>query len=306
MTTQIIKAPSSAFSSVGGDQYNNCSFSHPDASARLTNSSNKQPTPLPFIDAPNDFLSARFTGRKKELALIAKALERLGRDAPMRCVLFGNRGVGKSQLTYQWANLTFAHGENHYVVWISATTVEKLYQGFYRLLHFVNHPDRSHPEQGVRLAAAQRWFEEVDSGNWLLVLDNVFPATLDFLRQHLPRQNGRGSILFTTRTRHLAIALASAPGERHEVIEVPLLSVDDGVELFLGHFENGGINAPSATVEEIVKSVGCLPLAISHAASYMKQTGSTADDTLQPYANQHRIDVSLCAGLLCSYTHFTR
>ena len=50
----------------------------------------------------------------------------------------------------------------------------------------------------------------------------------------------RGSILFTTRTEHvalaLALALARAAGERHEVVEVPLLSVDDGVELFLGHF----------------------------------------------------------------------
>ena len=213
----------------------------------------------------------------------------------MRCVLYGNQGVGKSQLTYKWAKTTFDRGENRYVMWISATTVEKLYQGFCRLLHSVNHPDRSHPEQSVRLAAAQRWFEEVDSGDWLLVLDNVFPETVDFLREHLPRQNGRGSILLTTRTQHVAMALASAAGEQHEVVEVPLLSVAAGVELFLGHFPDGEIDAPPAKVEQIVKSVGCLPLAISHAASYMKQTRSTVDDMLNLYESKRKIDVSLGA-----------
>ena len=237
-------------------------------------SSNKYPPQHPFIDAPIHFLSARFTGRNDELAVIERALHRSGRNVPMRCVLYGNQGVGKSQLTYKWAKSTYDRGENRYVMWISATTVEKLYQGFCRLLHTVNHPDRSHPEQSVRLAAAQRWLEEVDSGDWLLVLDNVFPDTVDFLREHLPRQNGRGNILLTTRTQRVAMALASAAGERHEVVEVPLLTVAAGVELFLGHFTHGEIDAPAAKVEQIVKSVGCLPLAISHAASYMKQTGS--------------------------------
>jgi hypothetical protein len=207
-------------------------------------------------------------------------------------VLFGDQGVGKSQLTYKWARFTFDRAENPYIFWISATTVEKLYQGFCKLLHLVNHPDRSHPDQSVRLTAARRWLEEVDTGNWLLVLDNVSPESLDFLRQHLPRHNACGSILFTTRTKHVADTLASAGGERHEVIEVPLLSVKDGVELFLGHFDVGRIDQSTSTVEEIVKAVGCLPLAISHAAAYMKQSNSTLDDILDLYQSKNKFDVS--------------
>ena len=303
MSTHITSALSSTFNTVGANQYNSYNVSNVYTSAQLASSSTQRSPQLPFNDAPIDLLSINFTGRKKELVLIARALERSRCNVPLRCVLFGNQGVGKSQLTYEWARSTFARGENAYIMWISATTVEKLYQGFCRLLHFVNHPDRSHPEQSVRLAAARRWFEEVDSGNWLLVLDNVFPETLDFLRQHLPRQNGRGSILFTTRTEHVANALASAAGERHEVAEVPLLSVNDGVELFLGHFADTEIDAPSATVEEIVKSVGCLPLAISHAAAYMKQTRSTVDDMLKLYKSEHKIDVCLCVDLRQSHAH---
>src|SRR3984893_1221110 len=234
----------------------------------------------PFNDAPVDNLSIHFTGRKKELALIAKAFEQR-RDIPLRCALHGNQGVGKSQLTYSWAKSTFARKENAYMMWISATTVEKLFQGFCRLLRFVNHPDQSHPDQNARLDAARRWLEEVDTGNWLLVFDNVFPESLDFLRQHLPRVNGRGTILFTTRTREVAIAVTSTAGERHEVIEVPLLSVEEGVELFCGHFDAGTVDPSSAKVEAIVVAVGRLPLAISHAAAYTNQSRCSLDDLLE-------------------------
>jgi hypothetical protein len=45
-------------------------------------------------------------------------------------------------------------------------------------------------------------------------------------------------MLFTTRTERVALALASTAGERHEVIEVPLLDVKAGVELFCRHFDS--------------------------------------------------------------------
>ena len=286
MATQNFHIPAGTLNIAGANQYN---ISHVYTSTYFE----KPPAPqAPFIEAPVDLLSINFTGREKELALMTKAFERPRRNMPLRCVLFGDQGVGKSQLTYKWAGWTFTQNMNAYVLWISATTVEKLCQGFCRLLHLVNHPDRSHPEQSVRLTAARRWLEEVDSGNWLLVLDNVFPDALDFLRQHLPRQNGRGSILFTTRTEGVAGALASTAGEQHEVVEVPLLDVKDGVQLFLGHFNNGEFDAPSAKVEKMVKSVGCLPLAIAHATAYMKQTGSTVDDMLKLYQSERKIDVS--------------
>jgi hypothetical protein len=90
------------------------------------------------------------------------------------------------------------------------------------------------------------------------------------LRQHLPRRNGWGTILFTTRTEHVAVAVASTTGERHAVIEIPLLDVNDGGELFLSHFDDGEIDAQYFKLEAIVKAVGCLPLAIAHAAAYVK------------------------------------
>jgi hypothetical protein len=293
-TTHNINAPSGAFNTIGGNQYN-ITHVHSTTPSSSSSASGLSAHQTPFNDAPIGLLSVHFTGRNRELVLIAQAFERLRRNIPLRCILFGNQGVGKSQLTYEWARSTFDQGQNSYVLWISATTVEKLCQGLCRLLDLVNHPDRSHSEQSVRLTAARRWLEEVDTGNWLVVLDNVFPETLDFLRQHLPRQNGRGSILFTTRTKFVAEALASTTRKRDDLIEVPLLDIKDGVGLFLGHFNHGEIDAPSAKIKEIVKSVGCLPLAISHATAYMKQSGSTVDDMLGLYRGKDKFDVSLDA-----------
>jgi len=285
-----ISAPSSTFNNVGRHQYNITNHIHPSTGALAGSPSHV----APFNDAPVDQLSVHFTGRKNELALIAEAFQkRQGQNVPSRCVLFGNQGVGKSQLTYAWANATYLREENSYILWISATTVEKLYQGFSRLLRFIEHPDRSHHDENVRLEAARRWLEKVKTGNWLLVMDNVFPETLDFLRQSLPRQNGCGTILFTTRTERVALALASTAGERHTVIEVPLLDIKAGVELFYGHFESGTTDLSSAKVEAIVMAVGRLPLAISHAAGFMMESHSSLDDMLELYQSGQKINVSL-------------
>jgi hypothetical protein len=128
--------------------------------------------------------------------------------------------------------------------------------------------------------------EEVDSGNWLLVLDNVSCDTLSFLREHLPRKNSRGNILFTTRMESVATALAHAAG----VIEIHILKVKDAPKLLLRHFGEGEINAHPAKVEELVTSVGCLPLAI--APAYTKQTGTVLDSMLALLC-KNQIDVGI-------------
>jgi hypothetical protein len=53
------------------------------------------------------------------------------------------------------------------------------------------------------------------------------------------------------------------------------------------------MDASSAKIERIVIAVGCLPLAISHAAGYMTESHSSLDDMLELYQIEHKIDVSL-------------
>jgi hypothetical protein len=126
-------------------------------------------------------------------------------------------GIGKTQLALQFARLSFEQQRYSHIFWFSATTVEKLQDGFTILLNLVH---RSHPEQGARLTAARRWLEDSGFVNWLIMLDNVDPSTLSFLREHPPRRNRQGNILFTTRTSSVAQALAYTAGQQHETLDL--------------------------------------------------------------------------------------
>ena len=191
-----------------------------------------------FNDAPLDLLSVNFTGREQEMALIIEFLDTLYGDVPARCALHGMHGVGKSQLFYALAKDLYDKGRYTNIFWMQGTTIEKLHQGFSKLLHLVSHPDRSSTDDSARLTAARRWLEDFDSGKWLLVIDNVARETVNFLREHLPRKNGRGSILFTTRTEDVAKALTDVAGKRHGIVELRIPDVEDAAKLFLKHFND--------------------------------------------------------------------
>ena len=246
-----------------------------------------------FNDAPLDLLCVNFTGRETEMALIIEFLDTLYGDVPTRCAVHGMHGVGKSQLFYALAKDLYDKGRYTNVFWMQATTIEKLHQGFSKLLHLVSHPDRSSTDDNARLTSARRWLEDFDTGRWLLVIDNVARETVDFLRQHLPRKNGRGNILFTTRTEDVAKALTNVAGKRHGIVELRIPDVEDAAKLFLKHLDDPETPTDASKIREVVKGIGCLPLAVAQAASYMTGSGSSLDDMLSLFKSERIIDVRL-------------
>jgi GTPase SAR1 family protein len=116
---------------------------------------------------------------------------------PLRssCALHGNPGVGKSQLTYSWSKSAFSHKESAYIRYSCGKKAVS------RVLLTASH------RQSSRLIAPQG-----SMSGAFVVFDNVFPETLDLLRQHLPRANGQVTIPFTTRTRDVAIAFKALWG----------------------------------------------------------------------------------------------
>jgi hypothetical protein len=248
-----------------------------------------QPTPShSFIDAPVDILSIHFTGRTEELFRIRESFDADYGNVPIRCAIHGMHGIGKSQLALCFAKSAFEQGQYQYVLWISA--IEKLHRGIVKLLDLIDHKDRSHPDQETRLTAARRWLEECES-NWLLVLDNVELDTLDFIREYLPHKNKRGNILLTTRTDSLANTLASSAGQQHQVLELRSLDVQDAVMLLLCHVPGGADGALVSQAKDIARCVGCLPLAVAQAGSFMKETGTSLGKMLNLYNSEHKIEV---------------
>jgi hypothetical protein len=254
------------------------------------------PGPAAINDAPIDLIAAHFTGRDKELNMIDGVLRTSHDQSPNRCAVYGMPGLGKTQLSLRYAKLQFDLGRYSHVFWIQATTVEKLNQGFAKILDLIRHIDRCHQEQSAKLTSARLWLEgpDKDDVNWLIVFDNVDRTTLDFLRMHLPRQNARGSILFTTRTCDVAEALVV--GRQNCTLGLGALDVPTAVELF---FQDASVNTDILdhtlviNAEEIVECVGRLPLAVAQAASFMKQSQKNVEEILALYKGEQKMDVSV-------------
>jgi hypothetical protein len=302
MSTQQVSLGNTS-NHVAGDQYN--------YNIRVeTLSSSQAPTLPPFTEAPIDLLSVHFTGRENELANIARTLEIVHGDVPTRCAIFGMHGIGKTQLALRLASESFDQHRYSHIFWMSASTVEKLNQGFTDVLTLVAHPDRSNlGDQRARLKAARRWLEDAVSINWLLVLDNVDATVLSFLQEHLPRKNQHGKILLTTRTADVATVLVRTAGKQHHAIELGLPKIEDATRLLFVESNTDVTTATTSTkskAEDVVKFVGRLPLAISHTASFMKQTGKSLDELLLLFHSEHRTQVRFDPRSVCiipSLTH---
>jgi hypothetical protein len=252
---------------------------------------------LSFNDAPIHLLSPYFTAREDELDHIGKILSMSYGSAPARCAIYGMQGLGTTQLALQYAVMSYNQQRYSFIFWISGATVEKVNQGIIKILTLVGHPDRHHPAQTTRLTSARRFLEEPDLNGpikWLLILDNVNSEAVDFINEYLPQKNSSGNILFTTRTAAVAEALTRVEGQ-HQTFELRAPDAKDAANLLLVEAGIDTSNTVSSTMtraKELVKCIGCLFLAVSLAASFLKQFDKSLDDLLGLYRSEHDSEVS--------------
>ncbi|KAF7972002.1 hypothetical protein HWV62_19285 [Athelia sp. TMB] len=232
--------------------------------------------PIPRInDAPVRRVSDHFTGREKELECLRSTVDSWSSDAPALFVIYGSPGRGKSQLALHYADQSFTSRRYSHIFWASATTIEKASQGVANVLDLIDHKDRHHPEQTVRLRTARLWLENADRHgcpSWLFIFDNATWDTVPFLLEHLPLQNGHDTILVTTRTLDIAERIANVAKQKASFLDLTPLSSAQSVELFLKRAQlDGSANVNPGDIEKLVKQFGCLPLAIDQAGAYVKQ-----------------------------------
>jgi NB-ARC domain/Heterokaryon incompatibility protein (HET) len=256
-----------------------------------------------FNDAPVDLLSVHFMERERELGLIRDAHQVNDENSPARCAIWGIPGVGKTQLAIRYTKKFLEDGTVSAVFWISCSNVEKLHQGFSKLLDLIAHPDRFKLEQNARVIEARRWLEQPEvSGiqRWLLVLDNVDKTTLEFLRENLPRQGKQGRILVTTRTEAVAHAVCKASGKLQQYFELEPPVMQDAIVFFLKsvRVSEDSLSSDSRNqVTDLIKSLGRLPFAVEHAASFMTQSSQTIDNFTRLYRGNEKSHV--CSILHC-------
>jgi hypothetical protein len=296
VTSRIIDACYSTNNSAGRDHIT-IDYTIP----QVESGPSSQPS-LSFNDAPIDLLSRHFTGREVELDRIERVFSMGHGDAPTHCVLYGMSGIGKTQLALQYAILSYKQQQYYIVFWMSGTTVEKLNQGLTKVLALVGHPDHDHwQDQATKLTLARHWLEENGPIRWLLVLDNIALDTDNFLRQHLPCKNSLGNILLTTWIGVVAEAMASVAGKQHQFLELHAPDLQDAAKQLLveaGIDTSDTMSASEDGAGTLIKCSGCLPLAISHAASFAKQSHKNLDNVLGLYQSKHKYEVSFYPQIL--------
>ncbi|KIM24547.1 hypothetical protein M408DRAFT_331759 [Serendipita vermifera MAFF 305830] len=194
-------------------------------------------------------------------------------DEPRILVVTGLGGCGKTQLILKFmrvheadfSSLFFIDGSSRPRIraditrYVRAFGAEHSQMGFDDCLAFLSQPSPNGPR--------------------LILYDNVDDPDLD-LPPLLPR-GGSCAVLITSRNR----SLGELAPESH--LELDVMTVDESVELLLYNPDGTTNLAPGAQEDAraIAEALGCLPIALTQARSYMYQTKCTARSYLERLLN---------------------
>jgi tetratricopeptide (TPR) repeat protein len=201
-------------------------------------------------------VTGSFAGRENELDDLDVALGAAGR-AVITQAIAGLGGVGKSQLAARYVE---KHAADYDIVaWIRAEE-----GGIADLAALAVKLDVSHDKlsPSERARQALDWLSTSED-RWLLVLDNVAsPEQLDGLR---PR-SGDGRVLVTSRDRSLR--------QFGPVLLVDVLDEDTATAYLVDRACRPG---DQRDARALAQALGCLPLALSHAAAFCEHGTSFAE-----------------------------
>ncbi|MCX4411492.1 tetratricopeptide repeat protein [Streptomyces sp. NBC_01764] len=187
-----------------------------------------------------------------------------GGSAVVSQVLAGMGGVGKTQLAADYARHAQESGAVDVLVWITAGDRATVVSGYAQAGVEVLGADPADPQAAAREFLA--WLEPKAGAKpcrWLVVLDDVAdPADL---AGWWPPASPHGCSLVTTRRRDAALT-----GNGRHLIEVGLFSRSEAVAYLADVLAAHGRAEPAEELGALADALGCLPLALSQAAAYIK------------------------------------
>jgi tetratricopeptide (TPR) repeat protein len=225
--------------------------------------------------------ASSFTGRANELHEIGNALRSHDTTAATQpAIVYGLSGVGKSTLAREYAHQ--AQDAHAGAWWLNAARTKdgKSWEGVEKgLVDLGSIFIRGLDQVQDRAAAARQTLEFIANAGfaktWLLVYDNVDDAGV--LRQWAPVGNAR--VLVTSQIAAWGAGVAK--------VEVKEWAKPDAVSYLVK--ESGRSDLTVASAEAIATALGCLPLALSHAAAYLRENeNATAESYLGAVAQHMR------------------
>ncbi|MBL0941452.1 MAG: SEL1-like repeat protein [Alphaproteobacteria bacterium] len=237
-------------------------------------------TPLHSLpDRPEGFIESYPKGSSKSyLTMLEETflpLDTLAFSAPPHiAALAGMGGLGKTTLALQYAYEALDHKAYDIIYWLPSETDDSLEKGYKALLADVEAPLKGN-EDTERIITLIRRHIPPKGKRCLLVYDNVLLPT--FLDNKKPQKEV--DILITSRHKGWGKSLVALDVFRPED-SIKYLLTTTGIE----PNEKNKLNA-----EALAEELGHLPLALSHAAGYIKYVGkANPSETLKCYLEDFR------------------
>ncbi|KAK3620609.1 hypothetical protein LTR56_023322 [Elasticomyces elasticus] len=247
--------------------------SPPDAPNTLDNAIEYPWNNIPYERNQNFFEREHdlFAAINNELLPTQQDAPTVGETHQRTVVLYGLGGIGKTQIALEYAYRSQSHFDA--ILWFSGEREETAVQSFLHLLDCLGPPTNGHEH----VMADHR-----NSTRWLLIMDNI--DELHCMHESLP-QSTNISVLLTTRNPLLGCEMST------EGIEVPPLTASESSE-FLRRSTRPTLEmlqiSPHDVEEEaaaktLTQELMGLPLAITQAASFIRERHLTLREYLREY-----------------------
>jgi tetratricopeptide (TPR) repeat protein len=189
----------------------------------------------------------------------------------------------KSQIALEYCFRKKENDPDCSVYWVQAATVARFEETYKRIATECRIVTQEATQVDITLLVKD-WLETRHEGRWLMVVDNVDDADIFFreltgnkktLSQSIPR-TGKGSVLFTTRSRDIAVdlILPATP------ISIPVLTESEGRQLLCSRIAG---DHSEESVVELLEELEYIPLAITQAAAFMSKRRRTISQYLELY-----------------------
>ena len=225
------------------------------------------------------FLSTVFVGREAQLDRLS-FLFAVGQ--PPRTAIVGLGGVGKTQVILVFVYRIRDSDPNCSIFWLPSTNVESLQQAYLEAGQQLGISGIDKEEADVKKLVRHRLGQET-AGRGLLIFDNADDIEVwinkdrngngsPAMMQYLPRSS-QGRIIFTTRSRKVAVKLA-----QENVIEILEMGEEIARVLLCKSLITQNLLSSDEDILELLQQLTFLPLAIVQAAAYIDENGLTFSD----------------------------
>ncbi|RDW56930.1 hypothetical protein BP5796_12997 [Coleophoma crateriformis] len=217
---------------------------------------------IPFPKNPKFVGQAAILEEIKEKFFVRKECQKIA--------IVGLGGIGKTQVALRfafWVKETKAEYSIFWVAALSEANFEKAYVEMASELGVVKKSDDDDIKDLVR-----RHLCSEKAGKWLLVVDNADDRDLlfgsadkDGIYKYLPESES-GLVLFTTRSREVAVEVAGA-----DIIDLEQMSHTDASSFLKSSLGKKQLLETEETITKLLGELAYLPLAISQASAYLNK-----------------------------------